>query len=138
MSTNPNAFVYYNVRVYQFGSIIQLVPVLFPEIPLNCTEKMFFNLLQLCKYSVLSNERLFEFEEGTLHSNYLSNQFPWHWCLNSEITVCITVKIQNLAIEMCAECTVTLLYCTCTQLGLHSQHSGRWEVLQTSSGMHLN
>ena len=22
MSTNPNAFVYYNVRVYQFGSII--------------------------------------------------------------------------------------------------------------------
>ena len=52
----------------------------------------------------------------------------------SEIAVCITVKIQYSAIEMCAECTVTLLCSTCTELGLHSLHSEGWEVLKTSSG----
>ncbi len=39
------------------------------------------------------------FEEGTLHCNYVSNQFPLR-----------IVTIQNLAIEMCAGVHVTFLY----------------------------
>ncbi len=48
--------------------------------------------------------------------------------LYSELTVCMTVKNQNSDNEMYTESTVHA-----QGLGYNSLHSGRWEVLKTSS-----
>ncbi len=65
------------------------------------------------------------FEEETLHCNYVFCQFfLLTKLLHSEITLCLTIKIQNPAIEMCA---------TCIEFGLHSLHSGCWDILKSSS-----
>ncbi len=58
-------------------------------------------------------------EEGALHCNYVSNQCPQQLMFTQRNDCYNNCQIQNSAIEMCASPHVTLLYSTCTALGLH-------------------